>query len=690
MNKTLVNLNLLPLRTRLHGAVLILMWSLIVVSTIMVCIVVSVDVQSRFTLLQSHEVDIPSIFYAGFIVFWEMLRFIGFLFIGLYLFLKKSKELFPLVTALLLITVSPVFSDSPYQTSALLQWMETIVFYIGWALVIPFFYIYPTGKFLSNWSIGLTVIWVTVSTGMIFFPDSFLDPLTWPVWLDKPAIFFFHASAIYSQIYRYRKVSNTIERLQTKWFVYGVVLTLITIPIIGLLDHSANAHAFSIMIGSILRSVCPLIIPLSIFIAILRHGLWNIDTVINRSIVYGTLSMIVIATYVFGVYGTSIFLKTESYMISSLIMTGIIAVGFQPLREILQRRVNRFMFGDREQPYEVLSRLGQRLEGTFKEDDVLQTIAKTVKEALKLPYVAITLSQGKQKLHVVSEGEPVKDLWNIPLVYQGEQMGELQVAPRFPGEAFTHKDQLLLNDLARHAGITAYNVRLLIELQRSRAEIITTREEERRRLRRDLHDGLGPTLAALHLQTMLLKKLIFKDLESALNLTDDIQKEVFNTIEDVRLIVYDLRPPTLEELGLVGSIRAYAEQISNYKEDSPLQISVHSLIERPKLPAAIEIALYRIIKEALTNVIHHSKANHCKVTFEFTHEVIVEVSDDGIGISFEKPMGEGLRSMTERSKELGGTCEVTVNLHEQRGTTVKTRIPLKGLVNDEKTTSVVN
>jgi signal transduction histidine kinase len=677
MKNTMFMKDLTSKRTRLYGAVLLVLWIILFFSTIMSSITFFNSVQLSYLELKTEGTEFPTL-YAGLYVFFDVIRFMGFLVVGLFLVFKKPNEIFPLMASLIFITAAPIFSDGPELTSSALQWMETATFYIGWILLMPFFYLYPSGRFIPKWTIVLTPIWIIISTGMILFPGGFLDPLTWPVWLDKPAILIFHASAIYSQIYRYKNTSDTVERLQTKWFVYGVVITLIMIPLAGLIEYISDGQFAVVLVGTIIRSICPLLIPVSIVIAILKYNLWNIHVIINRSIVYGLLTTIVVTTYVLGVYGSSLLIKVDNSIVLSLIMTGVIAVVFQPLRENLQRRVNRFMYGEVESPYEVISKLGQRLEGSFKEDDALQTIAQTMKEALKLPYVAISLLQGKQQVAVFSEGDPVKDVWNIPLVYQGEELGILHIAPRYPGESFSRKDEQLIKNLARHAGITAYNVRLLIDLQRSRTALVTAREEERKRLSRDLHDGLGPTLAALNLQTMLLKKIIKKDGESAINFTNEIQTEIQKTIEDVRRIVYDLRPPVLEELGFIGSIRAYSEQISYFSEGTSLQINVHTSEEYPNLPAAIEIALYRITKEALTNVIHHSRANVCNVTFQFSHEVTLEVLDNGIGLSLENKKGEGLVSMVERAKELGGTCTITSNPIEKQGTCVHVRIPLKG------------
>ncbi len=190
--------------------------------------------------------------------------------------------------------------------------------------------------------------------------------------------------------------------------------------------------------------------------------------------------------------------RTGSTLPISLVATGLVAVLFQPLRELLQRGVNRLLYGQRDEPYRVVSRLGQRLEATLAPEAVLPTIVETVAQALKLPYAAITWQQDGAVVNAATFGKAVDELLHLPLSYQSELIGELVLAPRGPGEFFTPADRALLSDLARQAGVAAHAVRLTADLQRltgelqqSRTELVTTREEERRRLRRDLHDGQG-------------------------------------------------------------------------------------------------------------------------------------------------------------------------------------------------------
>ncbi len=326
------------------------------------------------------------------------------------------------------------------------------------------------------------------------------------------------------------------------------------------------------------------------------------------------------------------------------------------------------MYGERDEPYKVISALGQRLGATLAPNAVLPIIVETVGQALKLPYAAIMLKQENVFATTATWGKletADEELTHLPLVYQGEHIGELVLAHRTPGEAFTVADLQLLRNLAQQAGIAAHAVQLTVDIQKSRERLVTAREEERRRLRRDLHDGLGPTLAALNLQAGIIRGLIKSDPDAADALVVEWRREIRLAIGDIRRLSYELRPPALDELGLVGAIRERAAQSSG-KEADALQIIVEAPDTLSVLPAATEVAAYRIVQEALTNVIHHAQANTCHIQIQVCGEtdgrggrmLCLEITDDGRGLPERHRIGVGLISMRERAEELGGTCVV--------------------------------
>lgn len=346
------------------------------------------------------------------------------------------------------------------------------------------------------------------------------------------------------------------------------------------------------------------------------------------------------------------------------------AVAAQPLRERLQRAVNRWMYGERDDPYAVLSHLGRRLETTVAPEAVLPTIVETIAQTLKLPYAAIEWQHGGERVTAASyglmRGEPI----HIPLSYQGDPVGRLILSPRAPQEPFAPGELRLLKDIAHQAGVAAHAVRLTADLQRSRERLVTTREEERRRVRRDLHDGLGPTLAAISLNLEAARNLLKTDPQAADTLLAGLHAQAQGAIADIRRLVYDLRPPALDELGLVSAIREHAAQ---YKANG-LDVALQAPDTLPPLPAAVEVAAYRIVQEALTNVIRHAAARTCVVRIAVNRGLEVEVTDDGSGLPADVRAGVGLQSMRERAAELGGRCRV--ERRPGRGTRVSAWLPL--------------
>ena len=448
-------------------------------------------------------------------------------------------------------------------------------------------------------------------------------------------------TAVAAVVVRFRR-SRGAERQQMKWFLFAVA-PLLQLPFSGLLPEWVGSAAFAWLL---------IALPAAIAVAVLRYHLDGIDVVINRTLVYGALTLIVVAIYVLVVGYLGAALRREDDLLISLVATGIVAVLFAPLRDRLQRAVSRLLYGHRAEPYAAVSRLGERLESTLAPDAVLPAIVSTVRESLRLPYAAIVLADGEP---AVESGEPVPGTVRFPLLYRSEEVGEL-VLGRRPGEDdFSPADRRLVADLARQAGVAVSAVRLTADLQRSRERLVTAREEERRRLRRDLHDGLGAQLAGLTVQTGVLRGLIARDPAAAEELVGELRGELRTAIADIRRLVHGLRPPALDELGLVGALQRLAEGIGA----GGIVITVDVPEELPPLPAAVEVAAYRIAQESLTNVARHAHARTAALRLLVDAGALtVEVTDDGTGLPRDLVAGVGLASMRERAAEMGGTCRV--------------------------------
>src|SRR5215211_1135902 len=309
------------------------------------------------------------------------------------------------------------------------------------------------------------------------------------------------------------------ERQQLKWFLYAAVPAALCFSYVLLsfvvfdftmfvfgtpLNLMVDDYNDSVVGASILQVILYvavfslLVVPVITYIAIVRYHLYDIDVVINRTLVYGALTSCVVGIYVLAIVALGALFQAQGNLAVSLTATGLVAIVFQPLRGRLQRGVNRLMYGERDDPYAVVSRLGRRLEATLAPEAVLPTVLETIAQALKLPYAAILLKESEGFRTAAAYGSTRGEPETLSLVYQREEIGRLVLSPRAPGEGFSDADRSLLEDLARQAEVAVHAVRLTTDLQHSRERLVATREEERRRLRRDLHDGLGAQLAGLN------------------------------------------------------------------------------------------------------------------------------------------------------------------------------------------------
>jgi signal transduction histidine kinase len=565
--------------------------------------------------------------------------------------------------------------------------------------------LFPDGKLPSRrwrplaWLSGAVIVLLSVAEGLSPGPLPELGGIRNPFGLEGQPWIADAANAILvlflvcilasalSLILRYRRSRGEV-RQQIKWIAFAasfVGLGFVSAMVSGLIalyfapetwDSGDNPPFWhELLFSVVLLSFGG--VPITVGIAVLKYRLYDIDLLINRTLVYGALTASVICIYVLVVGYLGALFQTANDLFISLLATGLVAVLFAPLRDRLQRAVNRLMYGERDDPYAVVSRLGQRLEAIIAPEDVLLTIVGTIREALKLPYAAIALPPNGNGFEVVATSgeEPTADPLVLPLSYGGESVGELLLAPRAPGEGFSAADRSLLDGLARHAGVAVHGVRVMADLQRSRERLVLAREEERRRLRRDLHDELAPTLAALGLSTATVGELIPTDPKEAAFANEKLQAAIRATVSDVRRLVYDLRPPALDELGLVEAIR---ERASRYgMGDQGFRAAVDAPDELPPLPAAVEVAAYRIVQEALTNVSRHARASACTVRLAYTdgRALTIEVTDDGVGLPDTPEGGVGLHSMRERAAELGGECEIVCSWPS--GTRVFARLPFR-------------
>lgn len=442
-------------------------------------------------------------------------------------------------------------------------------------------------------------------------------------------------------------------RVQLLWLVWGATSlpTALVLAWIGhfVFDDSPVIVDFALVLAAVG-------LPVTIGVAILRHRLFDIQVVLSRTLTYGALVLAVVTLYALLLFGADRLLGDSAA--GGLLAVGIVAVAVHPAYALLRGRIERWVYGYRSDPAAALRRLGASVESA---DPVhlIDTISVSVAEALNADRAWVE-DHGAQ-----ASNDP--RAIRVPLVHRGDCIGDLAVevpAGRTPSAA----DTALLHDLASQAAVTVRAAQLAGEVHASRLRIVTAREEERRRLRRDLHDGVGPSLAAILLKLRAAQSRTDEGERNAL--LAEIRDETKAAITEIRRAVDDLRPPAIDEVGLIGAIRQRAAALST----EGLEYRVCGPAGLPALPAAVEVAAFRIVCEAMANVAKHSGASRCSVELELDGTLGLTVSDNGRGNAQPTGSGVGWPSMKERAAELGGAC--TIGARAEGGLVVRAVLPL--------------
>jgi signal transduction histidine kinase len=396
----------------------------------------------------------------------------------------------------------------------------------------------------------------------------------------------------------------------------------------------------------------------------LRHGLYDVEVILRRSVVFLAIAVAVcvMAAAALALIGWLVGVDPSPGAVAAALVAGLVVVGAYHL---VTGFVDRRVFGDRR-PERVLAVLGQRLADAPDASAALDEMAGAVRKALRSPFVQVQAS-GARPL-VVSGQDRNWPVLEVPLVHQAQEVGRLAVMRRVPGEEFGASDRHLLEELSPHVAAAVSAVRLRDDVQRSREQLAHGREEERRRLRRDLHDGIGPSLAAISMRLALIGDL--PPAQRAEQLTE-VESLVDSTTGELRRVVRGLRPPALDDLGLVPALSTQAQSLG-------LELELTGWEDLPELSAALEAAIYRIVGEALANVARHAGTTRCQARLVLADQhgrpgVTVTVTDNGVGLNGARP-GVGRIAMSERAEEVGGS--VVVRAAPSGGTEVVAWLPL--------------
>jgi two-component system NarL family sensor kinase len=413
---------------------------------------------------------------------------------------------------------------------------------------------------------------------------------------------------------------------------------------------------------TVIENSAGLTIGIAAWIGIRRYGLLDIRVVVSRALAYAAMTALVVAGYV---GAAAVLTRLLHGRLPELVALAVAFAIVAPLRDWIQQAVNRLLYGLRDEPATAFVRLGLRLDAAGAPDEVLPAAVRTVAETLRLSYVAI-LADGEV---LASAGTASgAGAVHVALPFGGETVGTLVVEARDGGTAPPPIARDLLDALASHVAAAVRAVSLNRSLAASREALVLAREEERRLMRRELHDGVGPTLAAIGLGLDAADRAAAGGRPEQVRETlAELRAETRGVLDTIRRIAYDLRPPILDELGLDAALREQAARFGATSATSPAEL--------PALPAAVEVATYRIAVEAMANAARHAPGARVSVTLQVNGLVELDVVDDGAGIGAGFTAGVGITSMRERAAELGGL--VLIERQQPRGTRVRVVLPLR-------------
>jgi signal transduction histidine kinase len=492
------------------------------------------------------------------------------------------------------------------------------------------------------------------------------------------------------------------ERQQLKWLACaGAVLVVSITPVF-------SGTGWVAFVGWVLLTFALVLgLPGAAAIAILKYRLYDIDPIINKSVVFGVLAVFITAVYVGIVVGIGNLFGAagQPNLTLSILATAVVAVAFQPVRDRVQRLANRLVYGKRATPYEVLSQFSERVTGVYSSEDVLPRMATVLGEATGALRADIWIRLGDEIVPAASwpaanghtpsplkiEGQllpPVPRVSRIVQVrHQGELLGALSINKR-PGEALTPVEEKLLTDLAAQAGLVMRNVRLTVELQArlressaraaelraARQRLVAAGNVARSQLERNIQAATEPRLLSIAGRIAGARQLMQGDAAVAASVLNELTAEANETLELLRDLARGIYPPLLIDKGPVAALRAYL-----IKTRVPVQLDTDREFATNRFDEQVEGAVYFCCIEALQNVAQHADAAPTVVFLSATDgRVNFSITDSGPGFEQEnRQPGPGLQTMTDRVRALGGSLEV--RSARGAGTSVEGWIPAHAL-----------
>jgi signal transduction histidine kinase len=481
-------------------------------------------------------------------------------------------------------------------------------------------------------------------------------------------------AAASSLILRIRR-STGDQREQLKWFSFAAAILVVSIIATSPL---LNAPPF-------LASLAFPLLPIASGVAILKYRLYDIDVVINKTVVFTVLVAFATIVYLAIVVGIGTVIGRTNNVILSILATAIVAVAFQPLRARARRLANRLVYGTRATPYEILSEFSGRVGGSFATEEVLPRAAQLIGRGTGASRAEVWLRVGDELslAAVWPDGDPLGRTLaleagelpsmdgaslSVPVRHRGELLGALALTKPL-NEPLTPAERELVTDLASQAGLVLRNVSLIAELRASRQRLVRAQDEERRRLERNLHDGAQQQLVALAVKVRLAQSLVGREDDRARDILDEVQTDSRSALEELRDLARGIYPPLLADQGLAVALEAQARK-------SPIAVRIEP-DGVGRYPSEIEATVYFCALEALQNVAKYAEASNVTIRLLSEDEALrFEIVDDGRGFDpASTGYGTGLRGMADRLDAIGGSLEIESSIG--KGTTVIGIVPVR-------------
>ena len=578
-------------------------------------------------------------------------------------------------------------------------WISTWPWPLGIGLILTFLILlFPDGGLPSRrwkpvaWASGIAIGVVCVSVALM--PGRLEDtPAVNPLGIpgthqlfDATAGIAFLALAalavasVISLLVRFRHSAGE-QRKQIAWFLFAAALLVVDILVDTVME--AFGVTYNAWFVTVLDVVAFVSIPAAVGIAILKYRLYEIDTVIRKSVVVGVLAAFITLVYLGIVVGIGALVGSQRNILLSISATAIIALAFQPLRERVRRVADRLVYGERATPYEVLADFSKRAGGTFSTDEVLPQMVQILAAGTGATHARVWLRVGSEFRVGAAWPDDLADASPIPVnddlsgfaegehafgvLHGGDLLGAISVV--MPArDPLTPDGARLLRDAAAQAGLILRNVGLIEELRDSRRRIVAAQDQRAKTLERNIHDGAQQQLVALTVKLRLLEKLAGHDPGRAVEIAGEVQRDATDALENLRDLARGIYPPLLADQGLEAALAAQVRKAS-----VPVSIEVEGL---GRYSQDVESAVYFSCLEALQNVTKYAEATQAYLRLSVeASQLVFQIVDDGVGFDADSVQrGSGLVGMADRIEAIGGALEI--QSRPRMGTSVAGRVPV--------------